>query len=100
MTDFDVIGLSYYPYIHGSFSDFEDCLQRLSQKYHGEEVKCCRVCASIPQKQRKLFRGKRGAVCWISGKPCGAAGEPAAFDTAYPKPRHVADFLLGALYAL
>ena len=35
-TDFDVIGLSYYPYIHGSFSDFESNLKKLAARYKKE----------------------------------------------------------------
>lgn len=35
-TDFDIIGLSFYPYIHGSFADFEDNLQKLAKRYDKE----------------------------------------------------------------
>lgn len=35
-VDFDVIGESYYPYWHGPFSMFEDCISRLKEKYHKE----------------------------------------------------------------
>lgn len=31
--DFDVIGLSYYPYIHGSYEDFEQNLHKLAKRY-------------------------------------------------------------------
>ncbi len=34
---FDVIGLSYYSYWHGSMSQFRDCLAKLSEKY-GKEI--------------------------------------------------------------
>ncbi|MCD7729984.1 MAG: glycosyl hydrolase 53 family protein [Oscillospiraceae bacterium] len=34
--DFDVIGLSYYSYWHGSMSEFKDCVERLSQNYSQE----------------------------------------------------------------
>lgn len=37
-NDFDLIGLSYYPYIHGSFEDFEDTLHRLAERYSQELV--------------------------------------------------------------
>lgn len=33
VTDFDVIGLSYYPYIHGSYEAFEDNLHKLAERY-------------------------------------------------------------------
>lgn len=32
-TDFDLIGLSYYPYIHGTYEDFEDTLHKLVERY-------------------------------------------------------------------
>ncbi|MCR5505819.1 MAG: arabinogalactan endo-1,4-beta-galactosidase, partial [Bacilli bacterium] len=35
-VDFDVIGESYYPYWHGPFSMFEDCITKLKNKYHKE----------------------------------------------------------------
>lgn len=31
--DFDVIGLSFYPYIHGSYEDFEQNLHKLAERY-------------------------------------------------------------------
>ncbi len=36
-VDFDVMGESYYPYWHGPFSMFEDCISRLIKEY-GKEV--------------------------------------------------------------
>ncbi len=36
-TDFDVIGLSYYPYIHGTYADFEENLHKLVKRY-GKEL--------------------------------------------------------------
>ena len=35
-VDFEVIGESYYPYWHGPFSMFKDCITRLKEKYHKE----------------------------------------------------------------
>lgn len=32
-NDFDIIGLSYYPYIHGSYESFEENLHSLSKRY-------------------------------------------------------------------
>lgn len=34
MTDFDIIGLSYYPFWHGSFDQFKDTMTKLVDKYH------------------------------------------------------------------
>lgn len=34
LEDFDVIGVSYYPFWHGSFSDLKETLERLVQDYH------------------------------------------------------------------
>ncbi|MCR5491231.1 MAG: arabinogalactan endo-1,4-beta-galactosidase [Bacilli bacterium] len=36
-VEFDVIGESYYPYWHGPFAMFEDCVTRLKKKY-GKEI--------------------------------------------------------------
>ena len=36
-VDFDVMGESYYPYWHGNFGRFKDCVSRLIRKY-GKEV--------------------------------------------------------------
>lgn len=33
-VEFDVIGESYYPYWHGPFSMFKDCITRLKEKFH------------------------------------------------------------------
>ena len=35
-VDFDIIGESYYPYWHGPFSMFKDCVSRLMEKYKKE----------------------------------------------------------------
>lgn len=35
-VNFDVIGESYYPYWHGPFQMFEDCVNKLKEKYHKE----------------------------------------------------------------
>ena len=35
-VDFDVIGESYYPYWHGPFSLFKDCIHRLKEKFKKE----------------------------------------------------------------
>ena len=35
-VEFDVIGESYYPYWHGPFPLFEDCISRLKEKYQKE----------------------------------------------------------------
>ncbi|MCD8006408.1 MAG: glycosyl hydrolase 53 family protein [Oscillospiraceae bacterium] len=32
-VEFDVIGLSYYSYWHGSMADFQDCVEKLAEKY-------------------------------------------------------------------
>ncbi|MCD8107672.1 MAG: glycosyl hydrolase 53 family protein [Oscillospiraceae bacterium] len=32
-VEFDVIGLSYYSYWHGSMSDFQDCVEKLAENY-------------------------------------------------------------------
>ncbi len=33
-VEFDVIGLSYYSYWHGSMADFQDCVEKLAEKYN------------------------------------------------------------------
>lgn len=33
VNDFDIISLSYYPYIHGSYEAFEDNLHKLAERY-------------------------------------------------------------------
>ncbi len=32
-VEFDVIGLSYYSYWHGSMADFQECVEKLAEKY-------------------------------------------------------------------
>ncbi len=34
LADFDLIGLSYYPFWHGSFQDLKDTLEKLLKDYH------------------------------------------------------------------
>lgn len=34
LLDFDVIGLSYYPFWHGTFSDLKNTMEKLVQDYH------------------------------------------------------------------
>lgn len=34
MDDFDVIGLSYYPFWHGTFADLKDTMERLIKDFH------------------------------------------------------------------
>ncbi len=34
LDDFDVIGLSYYPFWHGTFSDVKETMKRLTEDYH------------------------------------------------------------------
>ena len=71
MTDFDVIGLSYYPYIHGSFSDFEDCLQRLSQKY-GKELNVAEFAHPFRRSKGSFF-GEKEEQC--AGYPASPVGQ-------------------------
>ncbi len=35
-VDYDVIGESYYPYWHGNFSRFKNCISKLKEKFHKE----------------------------------------------------------------
>lgn len=66
-TDFDCIGLSYYPYIHGTFADFSDNLHRLAERY-GKEL--------IVAEYAHPFRRSRGS--YIGEKEEKLAGYPAA----------------------
>lgn len=34
VTDFDIIALSYYPFWHGTFAEFRDCMERVIERYH------------------------------------------------------------------
>ena len=34
VTDFDIIGLSYYPFWHGTFNDIKNSMERLVGRYH------------------------------------------------------------------
>lgn len=34
LEDFDIIGLSYYPFWHGTFEDFKDTLEKMADRYH------------------------------------------------------------------
>ena len=71
MTDFDVIGLSYYPYIHGSFSDFEDCLTRLAKKY-GRELNVAEFAHPFRRSKGNFF-GEKEELC--AGYPASPVGQ-------------------------
>ncbi len=86
-TDFDLIGLSYYPYIHGSFADFRDTLHRLTERY-GKELVIAEFAHPFRRSRGNYFGEAEEA---LAGYRASGDGQEAALQKLMREIREVPD---------
>ena len=75
-TDFDLIGLSYYPYIHGSYKDFETNLHRLAARYK-QDLVVAEFAHPFRQSRGNYFREEQEKM---AGHPASGQGQEDALS--------------------
>lgn len=68
VTDFDVIGLSYYPFWHGEFYDFKSTMERLVKRY-GKDLIVAETAHAYQKSRDDFFGEQQEAAAGFAASP-------------------------------
>lgn len=95
VTDFDIIGLSYYPFWHGTFNDLKNTMEELARRYHKPMI-IAEVAHAYRRSRGELFGEAQEK---ISGFPAGGAAQKEVLELIMSIAAHVSDGLgIGVFY--
>lgn len=95
VTDFDIIGLSYYPFWHGTFSDLKNTMEELVKRYHKPMI-IAEVAHAYRRSRGELFGEAQEK---ISGFPAGGAAQKEVLELIMSIAAHISeDMGLGVFY--
>lgn len=89
VTDFDIIGLSYYPFWHGTFNDLKNTMEALAKRYHKPMV-IAEVAHAYRRSRGELFGEAQER---ISGFPAGGAAQKEVLELIMSIAAHISDGL-------
>lgn len=95
VADFDIIGLSYYPFWHGTFYDLKNTMEELAKRYHKPMI-IAEVAHAYRRSKGELFGEAQEK---ISGFPAGGAAQKEVLELVMSIAAHVSDNMgLGVFY--
>lgn len=95
VTDFDIIGLSYYPFWHGTFNDLKNTMEKLAKRYRKPMI-IAEVAHAYRRSRGELFGEAQEK---ISGFPAGGAAQKEVLELIMSIAAHVSDGLgIGVFY--
>lgn len=95
VTDFDIIGLSYYPFWHGTFHDLKNTMEELAGRYHKPMI-IAEAAHAYRRSRGELFGEAQEK---ISGFPAGGAAQKEVLELIMSIAAHVSDGLgIGVFY--
>lgn len=95
VTDFDIIGLSYYPFWHGTFNDLKNTMEELAKRYHKPMI-IAEVAHAYRRSRGELFGEAQEK---ISGFPAGGAAQKEVLELIMSIAAHISDGLgIGVFY--
>ena len=95
VTDFDIIGLSYYPFWHGTFYDLKNTMEELVKRYHKPMI-IAEVAHAYRRSRGELFGEAQEK---ISGFPAGGAAQKEVLELVMSITAHVSEEMgLGVFY--
>lgn len=95
VTDFDIIGLSYYPFWHGTFNDLKNTMEKLIQRYKKPLV-LAEVAHAYRMSQGKLFGEAQER---IAGFPANPEAQRTVLELIMSIVAHVSDDMgMGVFY--
>lgn len=87
VTDFDIIGLSYYPFWHGTFYDLKNSMEELVKRYHRPLI-IAEAAHAYRRSSRYLFVEAQER---ISGFPAGGDAQRKVLELIMSIAAHVSD---------
>lgn len=95
VTDFDIIGLSYYPFWHGTFNDLKNTMEKLTERYHKPLI-LAEIAHAYRRSQGKLFGEAQEK---ISGFPANPKAQRTVLELIMSITAHIShDMGLGVFY--
>lgn len=95
VTDFDIIGLSYYPFWHGTFSDLKNTMEELAKRYHKPMI-IAEAAHAYRRSRGELFGEAQEK---IAGFPAGGEAQREVLELIMSIVAHVSgDMGLGIFY--
>lgn len=87
VEDFDIIGLSYYPFWHGTFYDLKNTMEELVKRYHKPLI-IAEVAHAYRKSRSSLFSEAQEK---IAGFPAGGAAQKEVLELIMSIAAHVSD---------
>lgn len=95
VADFDIIGLSYYPFWHGTFNDLKNTMEELVKRYHKPMI-IAEAAHAYRRSRGELFGEAQEK---IAGFPAGGAAQKEVLELIMSITAHVSEDLgLGVFY--